>query len=149
MNRLASCQNLGTSSVQLHKRKNGLFVPTRLQKKHLELLLSEFWTRGSEVQILSPRPISSITYVGNKTVDTHVRQPFCCRNNLMIINKLGTNAAAPSATNDFRNTIRNDPLRDQRGHRRFATQGHSLGRRSVFSAFREKALVRDLPLGVY
>jgi hypothetical protein len=67
----------------------------------------------------------------------------------MIINKLVMNAAAPSATNDFRSTIRTDPLRDQRGHRRFAAQGHSAGRRSVFSAFCEKGLVRDLPLGVY
>ena len=49
---------LGTSSGQLSERKNGFLVPKRHQMKHLEFLILWFGTRGSEVQILSPRPIS-------------------------------------------------------------------------------------------
>src|ERR1035438_224782 len=46
----------GTRSVQLSERKNGLLTPKRHQIKHLEFVISWFGTRGSEVQILSPRP---------------------------------------------------------------------------------------------
>jgi len=47
----------GTTSVQLSERKNGFLTPKRHQIKHLEFVISWFGTRGSEVQILSPRPI--------------------------------------------------------------------------------------------
>ena len=52
---------LGTTSVQLRERKNGLLIPKRHQTKHLEFVLSQFGTRGSEVQILSPRPLFSVS----------------------------------------------------------------------------------------
>jgi hypothetical protein len=44
--------NFGT----LSERKGGLLTPKRHQLKHLEFVLRSFGTRGSEVQILSPRP---------------------------------------------------------------------------------------------
>ena len=47
----------GTTSVQLSERKNGFLTPKRHQIKHLEFVIAWFGTRGSEVQILSPRPI--------------------------------------------------------------------------------------------
>src|SRR5580658_203497 len=47
----------GTTSVQLSERKGGLLTPKRHQIKHLEFVIAWFGTRGSEVQILSPRPI--------------------------------------------------------------------------------------------
>jgi hypothetical protein len=50
------CKKLGTTSVQIRERRNGLAVPKRHQVKHLEFCFSEFGTSGSEVQILSPRP---------------------------------------------------------------------------------------------
>ena len=46
----------GTRSVQLSERKRGTLLPKRHQIKHLEFVVSWFGTRGSEVQILSPRP---------------------------------------------------------------------------------------------
>ena len=46
----------GTSSGQLSERKSGRLLPKRHQIKHLEFVISWFGTRGSEVQILSPRP---------------------------------------------------------------------------------------------
>ena len=52
----------GTASVRLSARQNGFQIPKRNQEKHLDLEAREFGTRGSEVQILSPRPIRSITY---------------------------------------------------------------------------------------
>ncbi len=52
---------LGTTSVQLSERKNGFLTPKRHQIKHLEFVISWFGTRGSEVQILSPRPIFSLS----------------------------------------------------------------------------------------
>src|SRR5580658_11094035 len=45
----------GTRSVQLSERKSGRLLPKRHQIKHLEFVVSWFGTRGSEVQILSPR----------------------------------------------------------------------------------------------
>ena len=42
-------KELGTTSVQLRERKNGLAVPKRHQAKHLDFCSSEFGTRGSEV----------------------------------------------------------------------------------------------------
>jgi hypothetical protein len=48
----------GTTSVQLSERKNGFLTPKRHQIKHLEFVIAWFGTRGSEVQILSPRPLS-------------------------------------------------------------------------------------------
>ncbi len=37
-----------------------MLLPKRHQIKHLEFVVSWFGTRGSEVQILSPRPIFSL-----------------------------------------------------------------------------------------
>ena len=51
--------SFGTRSVQLSERKSGRLLPKRHQIKHLEFVVSWFGTRGSEVQILSPRPIPS------------------------------------------------------------------------------------------
>jgi hypothetical protein len=53
-------EDFGTTSVQLSERKNSFLVPKRHQMKHLEFLILLFGTRGSEVQILSPRPIHCI-----------------------------------------------------------------------------------------
>jgi hypothetical protein len=49
---------------KLSERKRGRLLPKRHQIKHLEFIVSWFGTRGSEVQILSPRPnyLTSITY---------------------------------------------------------------------------------------
>ena len=44
--------NFGTTE----REKNGTLLPKRHQIKHLEFVVSQFGTRGSEVQILSPRP---------------------------------------------------------------------------------------------
>ena len=46
----------GTRSVQLSATKSGRLLPKRHQIKHLGFVVSWFGTRGSEVQILSPRP---------------------------------------------------------------------------------------------
>jgi len=46
----------------MRQRKNGLLDPKGNHAKHLDFWLSQFGTRGSEVRILSPRPIESITY---------------------------------------------------------------------------------------
>jgi hypothetical protein len=60
----ASSGVLGTTSVQLRERKNGLLTPKRHQTKHLEFMQRWFGTRGSEVQILSPRPINLNPVIG-------------------------------------------------------------------------------------
>ena len=60
--------HFGTRSVQLSERKSGGLLPKRHQIKHLEFVISWFGTRGSEVQILSPRP-SFISVVTSSLTD--------------------------------------------------------------------------------
>ena len=48
--------NLYNREGLLSERKSGRLLPKRHQIKHLEFVVSWFGTRGSGVQILSPRP---------------------------------------------------------------------------------------------
>jgi hypothetical protein len=48
--------NFGTTSVQLRERRKGFLAPKRTPDEALGFLNSFVRDRGSEVQILSPRP---------------------------------------------------------------------------------------------
>ena len=48
--------HFGTTRYNWGEKKNGFLAPKRRQMKHLDCVLLLVLARGSEVQILSPRP---------------------------------------------------------------------------------------------
>jgi len=52
--------HFGTTRYNWGEKKNGFLAPKRRQMKHLDCVLLLVLARGSEVQILSPRPFTSI-----------------------------------------------------------------------------------------
>jgi hypothetical protein len=92
----------GTRSVQLSERKRGRLLPKRHQIKHLEFVVSWFGTRGSEVQILSPRPtyLKSSDYRQEDALQTSVVVASSSRFSIQAlfkVNSLGT-GMSPYAT---------------------------------------------------